>query len=85
MKFLVITKVFETIHNSSDLKRQEVLVREQIQKIMDSGKLIDGGQFADARGHFFLVDIDKEKELLELLGRGILDACNVESHPIISF
>ena len=37
------------------------------------------------RGHFFLVDIENEKELLELLGRGIFDACNVESHAIVSF
>jgi hypothetical protein len=29
---------------------------------MDSGKLVEGGQFADSRSHFLLIDIENEKE-----------------------
>jgi hypothetical protein len=52
---------------------------------MDSGKLVEGGQFADSRGHFFLIDVENEKEMLQLLNRGLLDSCSVQSHPIVSF
>jgi hypothetical protein len=51
---------------------------------MNSGKLVIGGQFADKRGHFFVIDVAIELELLELLGRNILDSCKAESHPIVS-
>ena len=34
---------------------------------------------------FFVIDVANELELLELLGRNILDSCKVESHPIVSF
>jgi hypothetical protein len=52
---------------------------------MESGKLVEGGQFADNRGHFFLIDVENEKEMLQLLNRGLLDSCHIESHPIVSF
>ena len=58
---------------------------EQIKRIMASGKLVEGGQFADSRGHFFLIDVENEKEMLQLLNRGLLDSCYIESHPIVSF
>jgi hypothetical protein len=85
LRFLVTTKVFDTIQSKTDLERQAQLVKEQIKVIMNSGKLVQGGQFADNRGHFFLLDIDNEGELLQLLGRGLLDSCKVESHPIVPF
>jgi hypothetical protein len=52
---------------------------------MNSGKLVTGGQFVDRRRHFFVIDVATEVELLELLGRNILDSCKVENHPIVSF
>jgi len=53
-------------------KRQADLVDEQIKRIMYSGKLVEGGQFADSRGHFFLIDVENEKEMLQLLNRDSL-------------
>ncbi|MDR4510287.1 MAG: hypothetical protein MRJ93_01115 [Nitrososphaeraceae archaeon] len=85
MRFLVTTEVFETIHNQDDLKRHQDLISSQIKTIMNSGKLVSGGQFSDKRGHFFVIDVENEVELLELLGRNFLDSCKVESHPIVSF
>ena len=85
MKFLVTTEVFETIHKEEDLRRQTELIKTQIKTIMNSEKLITGGQLADKRGHFFVIDVANELELLESLGRNILDSCKVESHPIVSF
>ena len=46
---------------------------------------MEGGQFADSRGHFFLIDVENENEMLELLNRGLLDTCSIESHPVVSF
>jgi hypothetical protein len=85
MRFLVTTEVFETIHKEEDLKRQAELITSQIKTIMNSGKLVNGGQFGDRRGHFFIINVANELELLELLGRNILDSCKVESLPIVSF
>ena len=48
---------------------------------MNSGKLVEGGQIADSRGHFLLIDVESEKEMLQLLNRGLLDSCYIESHP----
>ena len=53
MKFSVTTKVFDTIQNKADLEREVRVVKEQIQKIMNSGRSVHGGQFAHARGHSF--------------------------------
>ena len=66
-------------------KDQAELITSQIKTIMDSGKLVIGGQFADKRGHFFVIDVANELELLELLCRNILDSCKAESHLIVSF
>jgi len=85
LRFLVTNEVFETIHNQDDLKRNQDLISSQIKTIMNSGKLVSGGQFSDKRGHFFVIDVENELELLELLGRNFLDSCKVESHPIVSF
>lgn len=85
MRFLVTTEVFETIHTQDDLKRHADLISSQIKTIINSGKLVSGGQFSDKRGHFFVIDVENEVELLELLSRNFLDSCKVESHPIVSF
>lgn len=85
MRFLVTTEVFETIHKQDDLKRHADLISSQIKTIINSGKLVSGGQFSDKRGHFFVIDVENEVELLELLSRNFLDSCKVESHPIVSF
>ena len=46
MRFLVTTEVFETIHKEGDLKRQAELITSQIKTIMNSGKLVNGGNSA---------------------------------------
>ena len=43
------------------------------------------GVFCDSREGFFLLDVDSGEELLNLLGGGILDYANVETHPVMSF
>lgn len=85
MRFLVTTRVFETITTDEEVRKQAASIKAQIEKIMKSGKMVEGGQFGDQRGHFFLIDVDSASELLELPGRGILDHCTVETHPIMSF
>jgi hypothetical protein len=85
-KRCIITKVFETTQNAPDLQRLANLNDEQIRKIRDSGKTIEGGQFADGgSGQFVLIDAGNGRELLLILNQGILDACIIESNPMVPF
>lgn len=45
---------------------------------------MDGAVFADARGGYFILDIDSAQEYQELLG-DVVDLARVESHPLVSF
>ena len=85
MRFLITTKVFETIQNAPDLKRQAELIDEQIKRIVDSvnQQKEDNQQIAELTS--FKLMQKMKKEMLQLLNRGLLDSCYTESHPIVSF
>jgi hypothetical protein len=85
MRFFVKFEAFETVTGDDEVKRVREALGRQIQKVQNSGKLIEGGMFGDKRGGFVIVDLDKSSDMLELLGGGVLDNCRVESHPIMSF
>lgn len=85
MRFLIKFKLFETVTKSEDVKRVRPGFAKQLELIQKSGKLVEGGMFADSRGGFFLVDVDAAMDIYELLGSAIFDNCQVESHPILSF
>ena len=51
--------------------------------MQSSGKLIDGGMFADGRSGYLLLEINQSKELMELLAP-FVDFVNIESHPVYS-
>ena len=56
---------------------------EQLNVIMNSGKVTESGLYADERGGFFIIDIDTPEELLRLLAP-IIDVVGITSHPILS-
>jgi hypothetical protein len=85
MRFFVKFEAFETIIGDEEVKRVREALARQIQKIQNSGKLIEGGMFGDKRGGFVIVDLDKSSDMLELLRGEVLDNCRVESHPVMSF
>ena len=85
MRILITFEVFESVAGDDAVKRIREAARNQIQQIQNSGKLVEGGMFADRRGGFLLLDIDKTSDLYELLGGALLDNCRIESFPVLSF
>ncbi len=85
MRFLIKFEVFESVTGDAEVKRVREAAGRQLQQAQNSGKLVEGGMFGDQRGGFLLVDLDKTPDFYELLGGSILDNCNVESHPVLSF
>lgn len=84
MKILVILEAFDTITSEQDVMRLRQTVGEKMQELTSSGKLIETGNFVDARAGFFLLDVDSSTELFELLFP-LHDFGHIETHPIQSW
>jgi hypothetical protein len=86
MQFYVKFKVFDTINSQEDVRQLRAAFGETIQKIMNTGKVVSSGIFADSReGFFILENVNSADEMMNLFGSGLLDHCNVETHPYTSF
>jgi len=83
MKYFVKWEVFDTIseHDMAGMKSE---FASQLEFIEKSGKMKDGGVLLGIRGGYFVLDIEKPAELLNLLGPAIWDNCHVDSHPVIT-
>ena len=81
MQMFVKFRVFDTVLGT-DARGP---VGSRIKAVLESGKVSASGVFCDSREGFFLLDVDSGEELLNLLGGGILDYANVETHPVRSF
>ena len=75
--------LFDTIFKDEDVRVARERIVKAIRKVRDSGKLVDAGVFADARGAYIVAEIDSPEEMRELLSE-LLDRFHVESHPVIS-
>ena len=84
MRFHVTVIAFDSIHGEAEVEALRQLVGKKIQEIQQSGKLISGGSFVDARGGYFVVDVDSATELFKLLVP-LHDGTHIEAHPVISF
>jgi len=84
MRFLVIAKVFDTITSEQEITRVRQIVGEKTQKLTNSGKLIESGNFVDARAGFWLLDVASATELWELLFP-LHECFHIETHPIQSW
>ena len=68
--------------------REQVLhlrqvVGAHIQRLFETGKVRANGVFADARGGFFVLDVDSSDELFEMFFP-IVDYIRIETHPLTS-
>ncbi len=84
MRFHVTVVSFDSITGKAEVEALQQTVGQKIQEIQQSGKLVSGGAFVDARGGYFVVDVDSATELLKLLSP-LHDVCHIETHPIMSF
>jgi len=84
MKYFVKWELFDTIAEQ-DMVGMKNAIAKQLEHVEKSGKLMDGGVLLGIRGGYFLLDIDKPPELLDLLGSVIWDNCHIESFPVVSF
>jgi hypothetical protein len=84
MRFLVKIVISESIHGAEDVSVRKA-VGEQIQKIVNSGKMESGGAFADMCGGYFVLNVDSSTDLRELIGLALLANAHIECHPLTSF
>ena len=84
MRLLVTLKNFENIIDPESIQRLRQIVGKKMQEILGSGKVIESGVFSDARGGFFLLEVDSAVELTRLLFP-MHDFCHIETHPVYSF
>ncbi|HEY3398879.1 MAG TPA: hypothetical protein VGM19_14585 [Armatimonadota bacterium] len=84
MKIHVTFEAFPGILGA-DVTRLRSEVGQAMERIMQSGKMVDGGIFADLRGGYMIMEISSGGELQALLGGQILDNFKVCTHPIASF
>jgi|SRR5665647_1143978 hypothetical protein len=82
MQFLIISKVFDTI-TGSDAVRMRHEIGPQIQKIVESGKMIAGGEFSGTRAGFLLIDVEGPEEIPLLLGNVFINHMEIEVHAIL--
>ena len=73
----------ETITDREKVMEVRQVGGRQLQQIMQSGKVRASGFFADARGAFFVLDVDSVEELFELFAP-VLDYVRIETHPLVS-
>jgi len=85
MRFLVKAEVFESVVREDDVSRTHHAFAKKVKQIRESGKLLDGGIFADGRGGVFILDVDSARELMSLLAPELVEYCRVETRPLVTF
>jgi hypothetical protein len=68
MRFLIVIRLFNTI-TSAEMVRVQQKRGEQLQHMLGTGKVVANGTFVDARGGFFVVDIDEGRIFSTSLAR----------------
>ncbi|MCX7016023.1 MAG: hypothetical protein NTW86_26280 [Candidatus Sumerlaeota bacterium] len=84
MRFLTTVIAFDSITGDKEIAALRQLFIKKIKAIRDSGKLIEGGAFVDARGGFLLLDVDSAAELQELLAP-LHDVAHIQARAINMF
>jgi len=83
MYIFVKFEMFNTITNETEILRIRRLVSEHMQGLLNSNKVTSQGVFADARGGYFILNLDNSDDLWSLLVP-ILDHFTVESRLLVS-
>ena len=85
MRFHISVELRPTITRPEEVLAVRHAIGRQIAKISASGKMIDGGIYADARGGFFILDIDSPVEIMQLMAPAAHDYCSITCHPLATF
>ena len=75
--------VEETITDREKIMELRQVAAKQLQEVMQSGKVSASGVFADARGAFFVLEVDSADELFDLFAP-LIDSLRIETHPLIT-
>ena len=81
MQLFVKYEAQETITDREKVMEVRQVGGRQLQQLMESGKVVSTGAFADARGGFFVLDVDSSEEIFDLFAP-ILDYVRLETHPL---
>ncbi|MDQ3862702.1 MAG: hypothetical protein M3317_04235 [Actinomycetota bacterium] len=81
MQVFVKYEVQETITDREKVMEVRQVGGRNLQQIMESGKVRASGVFADARGGFFVLELDSAEELFDLLA-AVIDYTRIETHPL---
>jgi hypothetical protein len=84
MQFFIKLLILETVNNPEVIKLTQAF-GEQLKILFSKGKVILSGAFKDAKGGFFVVDIDSVDNLDNFTGSTVLKNMYVEAHPITPF
>jgi uncharacterized protein YciI len=71
----------ETITDREKVMEVRQVGGKQLQEFMQSGKVRASGIFADARGGFFVLEVDSAEEVFDLFAP-VLDYIRIETHPL---
>ena len=82
MRFLVQLEVHHAVVGRELDRQVREVLGQQLQRVMESGKVAEAGFLADRRGGFFLMDIDAAEELYALLGPEVYGHCRVQASPV---
>jgi hypothetical protein len=79
----VFTKfeVQETITDREKVMELRQVGGRLLRQVLQSGKVRASGVFADARGGFFVLEVDSSEELFDLFSAG-LDYIRIETHAL---
>ncbi len=81
MQVFVKYEAQETITDREKILQIRQVGGTQLQQIMESGKVQASGVFADARGGFFVLEVDSAEEIFELFAP-LLDYIRLDTHPL---
>ena len=83
MQVFVKFEVQETITDRGKVMEVRQDSARGMQQVFESGKVVANGMFADARGGFFVLEVDSAEELFDMFASG-LDYLRIETHPLMS-
>jgi hypothetical protein len=85
MRLFIGFEVFETITGAAAVEAARKALAEQVRQALGSGRVVESGAWADARGGFFLAEAESAGDVLHLLAPAILDTCRVTTRPVVGF
>lgn len=85
MKFHLEFRIFETITSRDAVLETRAALENRVKVLTKSGKLLDGGIYADWRGGYMIIEANTGAELLDCVGEDLADRAHMDAHPILSF